>query len=231
VIGGILPAGVVTAEAYGDVDGAEGAARLFPEEEALLARAVGKRRREFTTGRACARRALAGLGVAPVAILPGTYGAPRWPTGVVGSITHCAGYRAAAVAWAREVRALGIDAEPHEPLPRGVLGAVALPGEADSVARLGAVRPDVHGDRLLFSAKEAVFKAWSPLTGRSLGYDGGEVALDAGGTFTARIVAAPPAAGMPVTFAGRWVVEGGLVATTVAVAARSCWPGHGLSGV
>jgi 4'-phosphopantetheinyl transferase EntD len=50
------------------------------------------------------------------------------------------------------------------PLPAGVLGAIALPEEQAWVARLLAVRPDTHWDRLLFSAKESVYKAWFPMT-------------------------------------------------------------------
>ena len=99
MISEILPAGVECAEAFGDPP----EAALFPAEEALLARAVQKRRREFATGRHCARSALGALGVGPAPILPGQAGAPQWPSGIVGSITHCAGYRAAAVARASEV--------------------------------------------------------------------------------------------------------------------------------
>ncbi|WP_306332212.1 4'-phosphopantetheinyl transferase [Streptomyces sp. KL109B] len=70
---------------------------LSRQEEALIARAVPKRRNEFTTVRACAHDALAGLGLAPVPLLPDERGAPGWPPGVVGSMTHCPGYGAAAV--------------------------------------------------------------------------------------------------------------------------------------
>ena len=69
---------------------------LFPEEELALGDAVEKRRREFMTGRACAREALAGLGFPDSPVGSGTKGEPLWPPGVVGSITHCEGYRACA---------------------------------------------------------------------------------------------------------------------------------------
>ena len=86
-------------------------------------------------------------------------------------MTHCAGYRAAArrprpATWPR----VGIDAEPHGPLPDGVLDAIALARGAAALARLAA-RPDVRWDRLLFSAKESVYKAWFPLTRRWLGFE------------------------------------------------------------
>jgi 4'-phosphopantetheinyl transferase EntD len=121
----ILPATVASTEMFEDPPDV----RLFPEEEAVLARAVGKRRREFATARACARDALARLGLPPAPILPGERGAPRWPQGITGSITHCAGYRAAAVAWASSILTIGVDAEPDNVLPGGVLDAVSLPAE------------------------------------------------------------------------------------------------------
>jgi 4'-phosphopantetheinyl transferase EntD len=89
----ILPPCAAVRSAREDIDTA-----LFPEEEAMVARAVGKRRREFSTARACARDALVELGEPPQAIPTGPKGEPLWPPGVVGSITHCDGYRACAVA-------------------------------------------------------------------------------------------------------------------------------------
>ena len=110
----ILPPAVAVVETFGDLPGAT----LFPEEEAAIARAVPKRRREFATGRGCARAALNRLGEPPVPILRGPQGAPLWPAGVVGSITHCDGYRAAAVARTSDIATVGLDAEPDKPLPR-----------------------------------------------------------------------------------------------------------------
>lgn len=153
----ILPTAVAYAESFADVP----ESTLLPAElEALGAARHEGRRREFTTVRHCARRALADLGVPPVAVLPGERGAPVWPQGVVGSMTHCAGYRAAAVASRTRVRAVGIDAEPHEPLPGRVLGAIARAEERERLAVLTAECPQVRWDRLLFCVKESVYKAW-----------------------------------------------------------------------
>ncbi|MFD3762258.1 4'-phosphopantetheinyl transferase [Streptomyces sp. NPDC058622] len=160
LLGGLLPDGVRAAEVFGDLETA-----LFPEERAVIGRAVAARQREFATVRHCARQALSALGHPPGPLLPGERGAPRWPEGVVGSMTHCAGYRAAAVAPRRDVRTLGIDATPHGPLPRGVLAEVAGEEERRHLAELSRVRPEVHWDRVLFSAKEALYKAWFPLYG------------------------------------------------------------------
>jgi 4'-phosphopantetheinyl transferase EntD len=217
VIEEILPPVVVAVELRHDPPGLA----LFPEEEAAVARAVEKRRREFTTVRHCAREALARLGLPPAPIVPGPRGAPRWPDGVVGSMTHCAGYRAAAVGLASDVAAIGIDAEPHEPLPEGVLDLVASPVERRRLARLVAAAPDRHWDRVLFCAKEAVYKAWSPLTGRWLDFQEVDLTLDAdASTFTARLlVPGPVVAGRARSaFDGRFATGRGVVLAAVA------WP-------
>ncbi|MFH8610876.1 4'-phosphopantetheinyl transferase [Streptomyces sp. NPDC018029] len=191
---------------------------LFPEEEAVVANAVAKRRNEFTTVRHCARTALARIGVPPAPILPGHRGAPGWPPGVVGSMTHCAGYRAAVVARAGEVVSLGIDAEPGEPLrDPDVLNLVADETERAALAALGSRYPATPWDRLLFSAKESVYKTWFPLTGQWLGFEEARVELEPDGTFTARLlVEGPVVAGVELkVFAGQWVVRDGIAATAI----------------
>ncbi|AHH94592.1 4'-phosphopantetheinyl transferase superfamily protein [Kutzneria viridogrisea] len=216
----ILPAEVACAEAFDDSEQGE----LFAEELAVLGASVDKRRREFTTARLCARKAMAELGLPASPVLPGDRGAPQWPEGVVGSITHCAGYRAAVLAHARDLRTVGVDAEPNEPLPEGVLDAVSLPEERMWLRRLAAADRSVHWDRLLFSAKESVYKAWFPLARRMLGFEEASLLVDPeDGTFTARLlVPGPRVAGRELTgFAGRWQVRGGLVQTAIAVPAQS----------
>jgi 4'-phosphopantetheinyl transferase EntD len=239
VIEQILPGTVACAEAFTDSPGAP----LFPEEAALVSRATDKRRREFTTGRECARLALGKLGVSPAPILRGERGVPRWPPGITGSITHCAGYRAAAVARAVDVMAIGLDAEPNDPLPRGVLDVVSHAAERARLAALASAEPGVCWDRLLFCAKESVYKAWFPLTGRWLGFEDADVTIEPDGAFTARLPPAaaspapaaasapvapsspvPAAARPPASFAGRWLAGGGLVLTAIAVPAL---PGPG----
>jgi 4'-phosphopantetheinyl transferase EntD len=214
----ILPRCVAAAEAMNDPPGVV----LFPEEAAVLAGAADERRREYATARACARAALRKLGLPPVPILPGPTGAPQWPAGVAGSITHCSGYRACAVGWKRDVMAIGIDAEPQEPLPEGVLGAVATSADYAHLRRLEAAKPSVPWDRLLFSAKEAVYKAWCALTGHRLNFADASVEIDpVGGTFAARLlIAGPVASGRRISgFPGRWLVRDGLVITAVVAAA------------
>ena len=216
MIGDILPPQVAVAEAFGDLPHVV----LFPDEEAVISNAVDKRRNEFATARACARDALAKLGMPPVPIVPGLRGAPQWPPGVVGSITHCAGYRASAVARDRDVVTVGLDAEPHDDLPPGVLGAVASSREQARLAALAAARPDVCWDRMLFSAKESVYKAWFPLTHRWLNFEDASVDIDpVSRTFTARLmVDGPVVNGAALTrFDGRWLVRDGLIVTAIVI--------------
>lgn len=214
----IVPKSAASAESFGGSLGTG----LFPEEAALVARATEKRRQEFTTGRECARAALGGLGLAAAPILRGYRGAPRWPDGVVGSITHCAGYVAAAVARTQELLTIGLDAEPDGPLPGGVLELISLPAERARLRELTAAAPGVSWDRLLFCAKEAVYKAWFPLTGQWLGFADADITIDAGErAFTARLtVPAPVVNGAPLAgFTGCWLAGDGLILAAIAVPA------------
>jgi enterobactin synthetase component D / holo-[acyl-carrier protein] synthase len=219
VLAELLPAPVSCAESFTDPPDAT----LYPEEELAIANAVEKRRREFTTARHCARTALTRIGVAPAPLLPGDRGAPRWPPRVVGSITHCAGYRGAAVARDEQITAIGLDAEPNEPLPAGILTTIATAAERVQLAALPAGPPRVCWDRLLFSAKEAVYKAWYPLTHRPLGFEEAEIAVRPAGTFAARLlVPGPWVGGRRLTgFTGGWLARDGLVLTAIAVPVTS----------
>lgn len=228
----ILPAGVAYAELFEDPPGLV----PHPQEESLIARAVDKRRREFTSARHCARVALGKLGMEPAPILKGEKGAPQFPRGVVGSLTHCDGYRGAVLGYSLQVRSVGIDAEPHGPLPDGVLDAVSLPEERAALAAADAGA--VHWDRLLFCAKEATYKAWFPLTGRWLGFEDARITFaltesgsgggaepaerpgfEATGTFHSELlVPGQTNDGDPlVSFDGRWMVSDGLVITAITV--------------
>ncbi|MGW4198812.1 4'-phosphopantetheinyl transferase family protein [Streptomyces sp. NPDC005004] len=219
----LLPESVVAVEAFGEPRDADSA--LFPEERPLVARAVAKRRREFASVRVCARHAMEKLGVPPAPVLTGERGAPVWPEGLTGSMTHCDGYRAAALVRTGELASLGIDGETHAALPDGVLDAIALPGERERHRALAAARPEVHWDRLLFSAKESVYKAWFPLTRAWLDFAEADIELLPGadgaarGAFHARLlVPGPVVAGVRLAgFQGRWVIGQGLVLTAVPV--------------
>jgi 4'-phosphopantetheinyl transferase EntD len=211
----ILPVEVVAVETRTDPAGV----LLYPAEEAAVARAVAKRRAEFTSARHCARLALAQLGLPSAPIVPGPHGAPQWPVGVIGSMTHCLGYRAAALAHSRDIATIGVDAEPHEPLPGDVLHLVTLPAEREMLAALATAQPQVHWDRLLFTMKEAVYKAWFPLAQRWLGFEEAAITIEPGrpGRFTAQILTSVGAE--PIAFTGRYLATDHLLLAAIATPA------------
>jgi 4'-phosphopantetheinyl transferase EntD len=214
----LLPAGVVVVEAFEDVPGEP----AFPGEEDLVANAVESRRREFVTARRCAREAFGKLGQAPVPIRSGPKREPQWPAGLVGSITHTAGFRAAAVAPRSVIASVGIDTEQNGPLPDGVEEFVTVPGEPEMLTALARASPMTQWARLLFSAKESIYKAWYPLTGRWLGFEDARVTIDPSGTFAAKLLidGTRMDGELPLTeLHGRFLVARGLVATAVTVPA------------
>jgi 4'-phosphopantetheinyl transferase EntD len=201
LIATLVPA-TASAETFSDVP----ESTMFSDEAAAVAGAGAERRREFGTVRWCARKALRQLGVPAVPILPDGDRAPRWPVGVVGSLTHCAGYRAAVVARSGELRGVGIDAEPHAALPADVLDLVLRADERARLLTLAEADPGRHWDRIVFCAKEAVYKAWFPLTGRWLDFEDVSVTVNLDGTFGARLLGT-----VPRDLDGRWKVDRGLI--------------------
>lgn len=213
MITSLLPPGIVGADAYED----RWETALLPEELPLVARAVEKRRREFAAGRGCARRVLAKLGWPGFAILSGEAREPIWPPGILGSITHCPGYCAAAATRDCQpdgLRGVGIDAEVNRPLPDGVLGLTCTARER---ARLVGI-PGVSVPTLVFSAKESVYKAWYPVARRWLGYLDAEIEFDvAACRFEGRLLPSADVEGLPgpITFAGRFAATPRHVFTVV----------------
>ncbi|MCM0678286.1 4'-phosphopantetheinyl transferase superfamily protein, partial [Micromonospora phytophila] len=192
------------------------------ERACLGERAVESRRRDFTAGRVCARRAMAALGVPPVAVPAAADRSPVWPAGVVGTITHTRGYCAAAAARATEIRSVGMDAERHKELNPGVRRLICLPEEEQRCARLPA---GTSWPAVLFSAKETVYKVWHPVVGTWLDFHDALVELDAdAGTFTARIaqarIDAAVVADPPTVVTGRFAVGDDLVRTAAVLLPR-----------
>ncbi|MGV0326123.1 4'-phosphopantetheinyl transferase family protein [Corynebacterium confusum] len=187
---------------------------LHPLEQSIVSRSVNVRKSEFGDARWCAHEALREAGyTGSEPILRGERGKPLWPNGFTGSMTHTEGFRAAVAAPTTKVRSLGLDAEPAEQLPEGVLAMIARSGEIPQLERLRAAGIP-FADRLLFCAKEATYKAWFPMTDRWLGFDQAEIDLREDGTLISYLLVRPT----PVPFiSGRWIVRDGyvVVATTV----------------
>ncbi|WP_444662704.1 4'-phosphopantetheinyl transferase family protein [Cellulomonas sp. CW35] len=202
----LLPPGVEVTERHGPPV----TVPLFADEERAVAQAVPARRAEYAAVRGCAREALSRLGVTTLAVPSAPNRAPVWPQGVVGSMTHCAGYRAAAVARAGAWAGLGIDAEPRAPLPPEVAALVLDESERAPLAELD---PALCADRVLFSAKESAYKVWSPITGVWLGFEDVRVRLE-DDTFVVRLL--KPGLGVD-ELRGRWAVGDDLLVTALAL--------------
>ena len=198
----LAPAGVSVVERFGpkpDVD---------HRYAVNVAHAVPKRQKDHMSGRACAHEALAQLGRATehIGILPS--GAPDWPDGVRGAITHCDGYVACAVATTQAVTWLGIDAEPAEPMRDDAAQLIAFGKEIEWLGQ-----GPLNG-RILFCAKEAVFKAWHPVRQSPLDFADATVICDpTTQRFTAAIQRGPA-----LTLNGRWSIENGIIGTLIAQA-------------
>ena len=197
------------ATAEHDVDGI-----LTDDESDAVAAALPARRAEFATGRVLGHRALDALGVRCGSIPVARSGAPVWPAGVVGSITHCVGLRACAVGRRDAHAGIGIDATPARPLPGGVLARIADLGSAPVAAGLDALRAAgiAAPDSVLFAAAEAVAKARTSAHDGWHGIDGAHVALHPDGSFAVRARRGPAFTGT-----GRWAVTGGLALAGIAL--------------
>ncbi|GAA0686242.1 MULTISPECIES: 4'-phosphopantetheinyl transferase superfamily protein [Streptomyces] len=211
LLGTLLPAWAAGAELRG---GAGPQPWLYEEEDEQLGEdAVPKRWQEFARARMCARRALAAVGAGAGPLLRGPHGAPRWPSGIVGSITHCRDYCAAVAAPRRDAGSLGIDAERAVPLRPALLPRITSPGERERLAAL-PTRPGLPWGTLMFCAKEAAYKAWYPWVEEPLGFHTARVVPEPDrDTLTVRPTESAPV-GLPV-LEGRYAAEAGLLVVVV----------------
>ena len=160
--------------------------QLLPGEQAAIANAVEKRRREFIAGRSCARRAMAALGEPPMPILQGEDRAPIWPPGLVGSITHTDSRCAAAVARIADgFQSLGLDIEPATPMATDLLHITCVPEERAYLDAQGATQRGLLG-KVMFSAKESAYKCQYAVSREFLDFQAMRIYPDlAGGHFVA----------------------------------------------
>jgi 4'-phosphopantetheinyl transferase EntD len=190
---------------------------LWSEEQAAVTDAVPRRIHEFAAGRACAREAMAALGLPLQAVPRRSDRAPAWPSGVVGSISHSPDICAAALGRSESFVAIGLDIEPWQPLDVDLLDEICVPAEQEWL-RLQPADQRLLLAKAIFSAKECAYKCQYPLSGRLYGFSGMSVALDpANGRFSARfdLDAAPFTIGDVLH--GRLRVAEGHVATGIAL--------------
>lgn len=195
-------------------------APMAEETACLSPRAIDKRRREFAAGRHAVRQAMALAGLPPAPVLVGQDRAPIWPEGTVGGITHTASCAIAVAGHIGAVRSIGVDVEEDTPLKEKLLGEICLPGE---IAWLNAQADPLRLAKLIFSAKEAAYKAQYPFSRTVFGFSGMETDWDmATGQFTARFTraVAPFAVGHEIS--GRFAMGQELIITGVEMGALPC---------
>lgn len=161
---------------------------LYPEERRHIETGswAPARQREFAAARGCARRALGRLGLESCALVPHADHSPRWPDGIAGSITHTRELCLVAVARRGRGASVGVDIESAIATPADIETLVCTPGERRWLDRQAAA-PRERNIRLLFSAKEALYKCQYPLTGTFLDFQEVDLAIDIeAGSFAAR---------------------------------------------
>lgn len=190
----------------------------LPDEEARCVRdAVDKRVREFTAGRHCAREALRQLGFEVDAIPMGRRREPLWPRGVVGSISHGAGYCIAAVCERSRLASLGVDIESPSALPHSLIDLVC-DGRERAWCERNAPELVPLLAKFMFSAKESVFKCLYPVYGHELDFHDVGLDLDLHACrFVAHVPASAVEADADLELRGRIACTAEFVLTSVAL--------------
>jgi enterobactin synthetase component D / holo-[acyl-carrier protein] synthase len=161
-------------------------APLLPDEAEAVRHAGSRRRREFAAGRTCARIALQKIGIHQFSIRCGADRLPRWPHGIVGSITHSTDYCAAAIGIQPRILGLGIDAEENAPLTIEEADLICSALELERAARV-SLPASVPVPRLIFSAKESFFKCYYALVRQFLEFSDVTVSIIDDNRFVAEL--------------------------------------------
>lgn len=170
-----------------------------------------QRRAEFRAGRALSRKAMSELGHAPVSIGQDRAGAPVWPVGLCGSITHCKGCIAAVVTRTKFYHGIGLDVERLDILDLSIAPRLLLPCEQNTIFGLSRVAAQ-RWLQIAFSAKEAFYKATYPLLGQFPDFTEARVtAIDKPSGFSGRLRVARVGGGSLGSVDGRWVLSGDFV--------------------
>ena len=180
----------------------------FPEEAALVEGAAECRRREFAAARGLAHEAMEKLGVAAAPVLRSER-APRWPEGVTGALGHASGrkgqdgWAAAVVGRADAVRGIGIDLEWAGRVGERLWSRVFNEAERRALEAMPEGEWQTLSAGIGFSAKEAFYKLFQPLTGRWADFHDATVTARKDGGFTLECAAELP--GIPSRLEGRWM--------------------------
>ena len=140
--------------------------KLHPAEENYFSQLSSVSRKEnYRSGRICAGEVLSKLGTLgqPVLRDPQTR-EPLWPEGISGAITHSGKWAAAAAGKTSDVSGIGIDLEDLErQVDSRISRHVCIPEEQKWLQECGEDFLE-QNLKIIFSAKESIFKAFFPYT-------------------------------------------------------------------
>ncbi|MBA53135.1 MAG: hypothetical protein CMK89_01655 [Pseudomonadales bacterium] len=196
---------------------------LCPEEEALIAKAVDKRKREFRAGRNCAHELFKTANIHCNALLKGKQREPDWPEGWTGSISHTQGLCVVAIAPLTLFRSIGLDVEQATPLGDDIRSLICSAAEQDRLSRLTLMTgQDIASqplDKVIFSAKESIHKTYFPLNYHTLDFLDARVDINTGDcSFEATIIKPEPAPKVPITtLRGKYCVGQSYLATFISL--------------
>ena len=141
--------------------------KLHPAEENYFSQLSSVSRKEhYRSGRICAGEVLSKLGTLgqPVLRDPQTR-EPLWPEGISGAITHSGNWAAAAAGKTSDVLGIGIDLEDLErQVDSRISRHVCIPEEQKWLQECGEEDCLEQNLKIIFSAKESIFKAFFPYT-------------------------------------------------------------------
>jgi len=154
-----------------------------------LAEAIPMRSAAHLAGRVCAREALREAGADEHLVGRDRSGAPIWPSGYRGSITHAGRTAAAAAICAEPCRGLGLD---YEIVMTGeaadeISDLVLRPADRRWIAALAGVSFE-EGATLVFSLKESLYKAIAPSLATFTGFEDAELVSIGDGRARLRLV-------------------------------------------
>ena len=185
---------------------------VLPEELEPMAGVHARRLLEFVAGRSLVRQGLRELGVESFVLRSDSNRAPIWPAGISGSITHKPELCVVVVAPLSRVRSIGIDAEPHDELKTELWKSVLDSRETEAVSRL----PDPGvAARIIFSAKESIYKCQYPMTRQYLGFHDVHLEVDWGRRRFACSMPESVVSEVGDTMTGGWCVSAGHIVTAV----------------
>lgn len=146
-----------------------------------------KRRAEFVAGRICADQSLRKMGIIAEFPLPVRNRLPVWPHGASGSISHCSAMAVAMTAIKSGYSALGIDVEPliDPGIALEIQESVCRNDELAGLERYMPCR--TRSLTMLFSAKEALYKALFPLAGQFKDFHSAEFCACEAGSLVLRL--------------------------------------------